>query len=208
MQLQEPIDFEPAAQGLTPDLQMIGRPDMEPFVSVVVVRDGVAEAFLLEPPTPAALDHGAAAVSAAIAGARNRSALVDPARTFPSPGPRRSAPLEDPHWRRKSSVSLISQLVSALGAGKAVSYSPGEQGELSEQLTEAEIRVLRYLPSNLTAWEIADELCLSLNTVKTHMRHIYAKLDAHRRREAVERARALGLLSPASHRRSDANVLA
>ena len=56
--------------------------------------------------------------------------------------------------------------------------------------------MLRYLPSNLSAPEIAAELCLSTSTVKTHMRHIYAKLDAHRRTEAVERARALGLLGP------------
>ena len=56
--------------------------------------------------------------------------------------------------------------------------------------------MLRYLPSNLSAPEIAAELYLSTSTVKTHMRHIYAKLDAHRRTEAVERARALGLLGP------------
>jgi LuxR family maltose regulon positive regulatory protein len=55
--------------------------------------------------------------------------------------------------------------------------------------------VLRYLPSNLTALEIGGELVLSTSTVKTHMKHIYAKLGAHRRSEAVERARALGLLA-------------
>ena len=38
---------------------------------------------------------------------------------------------------------------------------------------------MRYLPSNLTAAEIASELIVSANTVRTHMRHIYAKLDAH-----------------------------
>jgi LuxR family maltose regulon positive regulatory protein len=58
--------------------------------------------------------------------------------------------------------------------------------------------VLRYLPSNLSAPEIAGEMFLSTSTVKTHMRHIYEKLDAHRRTEAVERARALGLLGPAA----------
>lgn len=75
------------------------------------------------------------------------------------------------------------------------------QHRWTDELTVAEARVLRYLPSNLTAWEIAGELGVSTNTVKTHMRHIYAKLDAHRRREAVERAWALGVLGPARRAR-------
>ncbi len=66
----------------------------------------------------------------------------------------------------------------------------------AEELSAAELRVLRYLPSNLTAPEIGHELVLSTSTVKTHMRHIYAKLGAHRRSEAVARGRALGLLAP------------
>ncbi|MGZ4435798.1 MAG: response regulator transcription factor, partial [Trebonia sp.] len=62
-------------------------------------------------------------------------------------------------------------------------------------------RVLRYLPSNLSALEIGHELYLSFHTVKTHMRNIYAKLGVHRRAEAVERARELGLLAPTSRLR-------
>jgi LuxR family transcriptional regulator, maltose regulon positive regulatory protein len=54
----------------------------------------------------------------------------------------------------------------------------------------------RYLPTKLSAPEIADEMYLSVNTVKTHMRQLYDKLGAHRRHEAVEQARALGLLAP------------
>jgi LuxR family maltose regulon positive regulatory protein len=61
--------------------------------------------------------------------------------------------------------------------------------------------VLRYLPSNLSAPEIGNELILSPHTVKTHMRNIYAKLGVHRRAEAVERARELGLLAPPSRPR-------
>ena len=68
--------------------------------------------------------------------------------------------------------------------------------ELAEDLTESEIRVLRYLPSNLSAPEIAAEVFLSTSTVKTHMRHVYEKLGVHKRTEAVERARDLGLLGP------------
>jgi LuxR family maltose regulon positive regulatory protein len=67
---------------------------------------------------------------------------------------------------------------------------------LDEPLTDSETRVLRYLPTHLTAPEIAAELWLSVNTVNTHMRHVYAKLGVHRRHQAVNRARALGLLAP------------
>ena len=69
-----------------------------------------------------------------------------------------------------------------------------------EALSTSEIRVLRYLPTNLSAPEIAAELYVSLNTVQTHMRHLYAKLGTHRRAETVARARALGLLAPSPHR--------
>jgi LuxR family maltose regulon positive regulatory protein len=71
----------------------------------------------------------------------------------------------------------------------------------ASELSESELRVLRYLPSNLTAPEIAAELYVSTSTVKTHTRHIYDKLDAHRRTEAVERARELGLLGPIARSR-------
>jgi ATP/maltotriose-dependent transcriptional regulator MalT len=64
-------------------------------------------------------------------------------------------------------------------------------------LTHGETRVLHYLPTNLSAREIAGELCLSVNTVKTHQRHLYQKLGACTRTQAVENARALGLLAPA-----------
>jgi 3-oxoacid CoA-transferase subunit B len=57
-------------------------------------------------------------------------------------------------------------------------------------------RVLRYLPTNLSMPEIAKELYVSLNTVRTHTRHVYAKLGTHRRADTVTRARALGLLAP------------
>jgi LuxR family maltose regulon positive regulatory protein len=55
--------------------------------------------------------------------------------------------------------------------------------------------VLRYLPTNLTRPEIAGELTISLNTVNTHIRRIYAKLGATDRSAAVQRGRELRLLS-------------
>jgi LuxR family maltose regulon positive regulatory protein len=66
-----------------------------------------------------------------------------------------------------------------------------------EELSPSELRVLRYLPTNLTRPEIARELYVSINTVNTHLRNIYFKLGAHDRSSAVRRARELRLLSTA-----------
>ena len=64
----------------------------------------------------------------------------------------------------------------------------------TEELSPTELRVLRYLPTNLSRPEIAGELSVSVNTVNTHIRNIYAKLQAGDRSSAVRRARQLGLL--------------
>ena len=56
--------------------------------------------------------------------------------------------------------------------------------------------MLRYLPTNLSMRQIAGELYVSHNTVRTHIGHLYGKLGTHTRAEAVARARALGLLAP------------
>jgi len=66
----------------------------------------------------------------------------------------------------------------------------------SSSRSASEIRVLRYMPTNLSAPEIARELSLSVHTVRTHIRHVFVKLGTHSRTEAVARARALGLLAP------------
>jgi LuxR family transcriptional regulator, maltose regulon positive regulatory protein len=65
----------------------------------------------------------------------------------------------------------------------------------TEELSASELRVLRYLPTNLSRPEIASELSVSVNTVNTHVRNIYAKLQARDRSSAVQRARELRLLS-------------
>jgi len=65
----------------------------------------------------------------------------------------------------------------------------------AEQLSPGELRVLRYLPTNLSRSQIATELSVSINTVSTHIRSIYAKLGAEDRSAAVHRARDLRLLS-------------
>jgi DNA-binding CsgD family transcriptional regulator len=71
---------------------------------------------------------------------------------------------------------------------------------LLEPLSDREQTILRYLPTTLSNREIAAELFVTTNTVKTHLRAIYRKLDVARRREAVERARDLRLLSRGSRR--------
>jgi LuxR family maltose regulon positive regulatory protein len=66
--------------------------------------------------------------------------------------------------------------------------------QLLEPLSPRERAVLAYLPTMMSNGEIASELFLSVNTVKTHLRSIYRKLGTNRRREAVELARKLQLL--------------
>jgi DNA-binding CsgD family transcriptional regulator len=75
------------------------------------------------------------------------------------------------------------------------SGGPSKDARPGEPLTRSETRVLHYLPSHMGTPEIAAELFLSANTVKTHLRHLYRKLGAHNRREAVQRARSIGLLT-------------
>ncbi|MEU7875588.1 LuxR C-terminal-related transcriptional regulator [Dactylosporangium sp. NPDC049140] len=70
----------------------------------------------------------------------------------------------------------------------------GGDANLVEPLTERELTVLRYLQGTMSNLEIASTLYVSVNTVKTHVKNIYRKLHAGRRREAVERARELRLL--------------
>jgi LuxR family maltose regulon positive regulatory protein len=91
-------------------------------------------------------------------------------------------------------VDLIAEIFD-LPAGKDPVSPRSGPTSLHEPLTESEVRVLQYLPTDLSTPEIADELYLSVHTIKTHVKHLYAKLDAHTRREAVRRARELGLVS-------------
>jgi LuxR family maltose regulon positive regulatory protein len=121
---------------------------------------------------------------------------------YPAPG------LLERHARQRTAhAALIADILSLLagtsppGAGSSAA-PPGQPRSLREPLSQAETRVLRYLPTNLTVPEIAGQLYLSANTVRTHMRHLYDKLGAHRRHEAVDRARTLGLLAPSGSVRS------
>jgi LuxR family transcriptional regulator, maltose regulon positive regulatory protein len=82
-------------------------------------------------------------------------------------------------------------LATALGSPPRSRGTPRQRAAI---LTERELSVLRFLPSHLTSAGIGSECFLSVNTVKSHMRSIYAKLGTSTRAETVERARLLGLL--------------
>lgn len=86
-------------------------------------------------------------------------------------------------------LDLLSRLTPTRG---------GEEGDRSrfvaEQLTARELEVLRALQGTASNQQIADRLFISLNTLRTHTKHIYRKLGTTSRREAVDRGRALGIL--------------
>jgi LuxR family transcriptional regulator, maltose regulon positive regulatory protein len=84
---------------------------------------------------------------------------------------------------------LLETLDDAEGAGSRASL-------VVAPLSPRERAVLRYLPTMMSNQEIAAELFVSVNTVKTHLKAIYRKLDVTDRREAVRRARTLNLLAP------------
>jgi LuxR family maltose regulon positive regulatory protein len=93
-----------------------------------------------------------------------------------------------------SHAALVTDILDAIRSGARAGLSRPAMMPV-EELSRSELRVLRYLPTNLTRREIADELSVSLNTVDTHIRRIYAKLGAADRTAAVERGRELRLLS-------------
>ncbi len=98
--------------------------------------------------------------------------------------------------------SYVHRLLTAFAGDSDLYASPAAQqratpNPMIETLSEREIEVLQLIAEGLTNQEIAATLYISLNTVKVHTRNIYGKLGAHHRTEAVAKARALGMLSPA-----------
>jgi LuxR family maltose regulon positive regulatory protein len=163
----------------------------------VAHRAYLVEALLLEAIARDALgDAGAAgrALEGALDSAEPDGVLW-PFVIHPTP-----ALLERHSRHRTMHTSLVSEIRSLL-AGTRPPSPRGEPEPLLEPLSESETRVLRYLPTNLSAPEIAGELYVAVSTVKTHIKHIYGKLGVHGRAEAVERARAAGLLAPSSLKR-------
>ena len=90
-------------------------------------------------------------------------------------------------------AALLTDILDVLHGS---SVTPKEHpAPLAQELSPSELRVLRYLPTNLSRPEIAGQLSVSVNTIGTHLRSIYAKLGADDRSAAVHRARELRLLS-------------
>jgi LuxR family maltose regulon positive regulatory protein len=166
----------------------------------VLPRTWQVQAFLLEAIARDALgDTGSAtrALERALDLAEPDGVLL-PFLLHPTPLLERHAP------HRTTHAALIAEIVSRQD-GTWPAPVPGDPPLLREPLSESELRVLRYLPTNLTMQEIASELHVSVNTVKAHARHLYAKLGSHSRGEAVEQARALRLLAPSARPRGTAN---
>jgi LuxR family maltose regulon positive regulatory protein len=72
--------------------------------------------------------------------------------------------------------------------------APAAAQPLIDPLSDRELEVLRLMAAGFRYKEVAEELTISLNTVRHHARNIYGKLGVHRRAQAVARARTLGLL--------------
>ena len=177
-------DPEGAATALAPLLAesaLAMRPRVWPVQALVldaIVRDALGDSAGSE-----------AALECALELAEPEGLLI-PFLLYPAPDL-----LERRRRRGTAHPAMVGEILDLLIAGSGVPRTGA--GKLSlGPLTESEMRVLRYLPTNLSAPEIARQLSVSLNTIRTHMRHLYSKLGVHTRADAVERGRALGLLAP------------
>ena len=93
-------------------------------------------------------------------------------------------------------AALLADILDVMrGSSPAAGDHPHPPPLDVEELSPGELRVLRYLPTNLSRPEIAGELSVSPSTVSTHIRSIYAKLQVRDRSSAVQRARELRLLA-------------
>jgi LuxR family maltose regulon positive regulatory protein len=99
---------------------------------------------------------------------------------------------DDSHRAEREAAQLLARCADPgrLGAGRAV----GQPVLEGEELSDRELAVLRLLPTDLSQREIGSVLYVSLNTVKTHTRRIFAKLGVGTREDAVRHARERGLL--------------
>ncbi len=93
--------------------------------------------------------------------------------------------------QHRSFAEDLLNVLDSPGAASRTDVTP-----LLEPLSDRELAVLRFLPTMMSNAEIAAEMFVSVNTVKTHLKHVYRKLDVADRRDAVRRGRRLRLLNP------------
>lgn len=137
--------------------------------------------------------HAQGDIPAVLIPLRRALTLAEPegyARLFVDEGMEMAALLEEAAQRRIA-FSYVSQLLAAL---RAVNEGVGGRQGFVEPLSGREIEVLRLLASDLSGPEIARELIVSLNTVRTHTKSIYSKLGVNNRRAAIRLAEELHLL--------------
>jgi LuxR family maltose regulon positive regulatory protein len=177
-------DAEPAAALVAVQRALSGAAPVIGYVTIV-------EAHLL-----AALAHRELGdLRAAIAAAETALALAEADRLIlPFAMTGSAGLLEAVPKHETAHAALLSDILDVM---RGSSIAPGSEApqEPAGQLSPSELRVLRYLPTNLSRPEIASELSVSVNTVNTHVRNIYAKLQAQDRSSAVRRAREMRLLS-------------
>ncbi len=189
---------------------VISMTDGDPASALDVLRD----ALDITPPTQAFTlveTHLLAGIahldlgdrSAAAAAAEAALAAAEPDRLIFPFALTNAAELLDalPH-HQTAHGALLADIVDVLRGTPAPSSDPRERLSQPEELSPSELRVLRLLPTNLTRPEIAGELYVSINTVNTHIRNVYAKLGVRDRSSAVQRARELRLLSTGLSRTS------
>jgi ATP/maltotriose-dependent transcriptional regulator MalT len=95
------------------------------------------------------------------------------------------ASAEKPTFFRESLVRAIEQRISSKG---------NEQGLLAEKLTKRKVEILKHLATGVPISVISKKLHISQNTMKTHLRNLYRKLDVDGRHSAVEQAKKLLLI--------------
>ncbi len=138
--------------------------------------------------------------ASAVRSLADAGALAEPegyVRVFIDEGPPMAGLLKQAARQRNASAYVRRLLAAAV----TTEGSPDVAQELIEPLSERELEVLRLLESDLDGPDMARELTVSLNTVRTHTKNIYAKLGVNSRRAAVSRAGELGLLSRTTDRR-------
>jgi LuxR family maltose regulon positive regulatory protein len=136
------------------------------------------------------LRHDAEALSA-LGRALDLAGPEEIARPFVLAGARARSLLERYRQTHVGRGTFASVLLGKLGATAV----PQAEPRLLEPLTNRERSVLLLLPTMMSNVEIADELFVSVNTVKVHLKSLYRKLGVNNRRQAVLRARELGVMA-------------